>query len=240
MRKALLLSCIAAAALLTGCIKETFLITNDQTMGNIIDGRFLSDQGIWYDVTDEVNPGDTKKLLSESRALVLCDILQNTTVSGGEMSYNILLKEFVHVDVAPVVTEVPQEEAPVLVDLVWASGAYLNFRLIYLTPETPKQEHSFSVVVEKAPTDLQEMVLHIYHNAGGEYYGALLGGGESDKTTYKQQVAFVSVLILPYYQSDTAINTHYTVKYAWHKKAEDGRTYLPATEIYEESGKLGY
>ena len=239
MKKSLMLSLLAAPFLLTGCIDDTFLITNDQTMGNIVDGRFISDQGIWYDVTDEVNPGDTEKLLKEKRALVLCDVLENTS-RNGEPSYGVLLKEFVHVDIAPIVGGIPDEEAPVLVDLAWASGSYLNFRLIYLAPEPETQEHSFSVVVEKEPTDLQEIVLHLYHHAGGEYYGAPAHEGESEKITYKQHVAFVSVEILPYYMTGAILNMRYTVKYSWHKKAEDGKTYLPETQIYEEEGKLTY
>ena len=235
-RRSLPLSILAAAALLltAGCIKENYLVTNDQTMGNIVDGRFLSDQGVWYDVVEEVNEGDAARLAGETRALVLCDILKNNCTSL-EYAYDVRLKDFAHVDVAPVVS-LPQvsEEAPMLVDLAWASGAYLNFRIIYLAPETEAAEHSFSVVVEKEPSDLQEIVLHLYHDAGGEYYGA----PDTDKNSFKQHARFVSVLLTPYYSADKSYNMHYTLKFSWHKASDDGKSYQAETEIYEVNGNL--
>jgi len=239
MIRHLALSCLAAALLLLpGCVKQEFFITNEQTMGNVIDGRFLSDQGIWYDVVQEVKAGDAALLAKESRALVLCDVLENTSTSA-EYSYGVRLKEFIHVDEIPVLSERPEEEAPVLIDLAWASGAYLNFRLVYMAPEPETKEHAFSVVVEQEPTDRQEIVLHLYHNAGGEYYGAPLQEGGSGSVEYKQHVRFVSVELLHYYSSsDKSMNMRYTVKYRWHKKSEDGKTYLPETEINEGSGNL--
>lgn len=235
MKKTILLSCLATAfCLLTACNwDDEFLITNEQTMGDVVDGRFLNDQGIWYDIVEQQCEGD---LLAEQRAMVLCDVLANTSNSK-EYSYSIRLKQFVHVDVMPILHDAPEEEAPVLVDLAWASGKYLNLRLIYLAPDTPTQEHSFSVVVEKEPTSSNPIVLHLYHNAGGEYYGAPASDWEAKDL--KQHLCFVSAKIWPYYEEDASrLNTDYTVKYSWHKMAEDGKSYLTETEMLEAEGNL--
>ena len=71
----------------TSCKKDNTLQYNNATMGNIVDGRFISDQGNIFNIVDQQCSGqlDTMK-----RAFVVCDVL-NKTAGGAENEYDVRL-----------------------------------------------------------------------------------------------------------------------------------------------------
>ena len=54
------------------CSKDNTIRYNNATMGNIVNGRFTSDQGNIFNVTDQTCAG---KLDTMKRAFVICDVL---------------------------------------------------------------------------------------------------------------------------------------------------------------------
>lgn len=232
MKKLLSIALIAAATLLNGCTKEEFLITNDQTMGDLISGRFLSDQGIWYDIVEQTCSG---RLADCKRALVVTDILKNTSTKE-ELSYEVRLKNFVEVGLPEVVSDPDQQvQEPVLVDLAWVSGGYLNLRLVYKYLPDSGVNHSYTVAVTQTPTISDPLIVRVCHDAGGEY----LGADRVDASALKTGVTFVSVPISSYYAAGAAETcSYYIVEFIWHKTAEDGETLLPDTELTQLKGNL--
>lgn len=232
MKKILTIALIAEAALLSGCTKEDFLITNDQTMGDIIGGRFLSDQGIWYDIVEQTCDG---RLADCKRALVISDILKNTSTKD-ELSYEIRLKDFIDVSVTEIVSspgDAPQD--PVLVDLAWVSGGYLNLRLGYYGQAASSVSHQFSAAILQKPGINQELVVRVCHNANGEYWGA----DNVDTSLLEKKSCFVSVPISSFYtDAGSRFPSYYIVEFPWHKMDEDGKTPLAETEIQELKGNL--
>ena len=233
MKKILTQIALAATLLLTGsCIEDPgFLVTNEQTTGNIIDGRFLSDLGLWYDVVEQTCEGSLREL---DRALIVCDVLKNTSTSK-ELSYNIRLKQFVSVGLPDVVNSYEGErQDPVQVDMAWISGWYLNMRVVYLAAKDSKVDHTFKVAIVKEPTPNQPLVVRVCHDADGEYFGA----ENEEKTDLKSVIDFISIPIYDLYKDLENYNIYFEVEFPWHKADEDGETLLPETEISSITGKL--
>ena len=61
-----------AALAATSCDKDNTLRYNNFTMGNIVDGKFVSDQGNTFNVVEQTCSG---RLDTLERAIILCDIL---------------------------------------------------------------------------------------------------------------------------------------------------------------------
>lgn len=229
----LLLSALAALFLSAACsVKEDFLVTNLETTGNLVDGRFLSDQGIWYDVVEQTCDGDLK---AEERALIVCDILKNNSTSY-ESAYNIRLKNFVSVGLPQVKDGIAEglSRHPVYIDLAWVSGTYLNFRVIYLSEKNSDFAHSFTFVVEKAPDSTQPLVLRLCHEAGEDYLGA---EGKDSVSAFVQKTAYISIQLYDYYKNSLNYSYYYTVKYDWYKTGDNGDL-TPETEERTVEGNL--
>ena len=71
---------ILAASIQTSCQKDNTIQYNNATMGNMVDGTFVSDQGNKFNVVDQQCIGD---LNSMKRAFIVCDVL-NRTAGGAD------------------------------------------------------------------------------------------------------------------------------------------------------------
>jgi hypothetical protein len=162
---------IAALALLAAaaCSKDNVILYGDTEIGNVVDGRFHSDAGLVYTVTEQTCDG---KLEDDTRVLIICDILKRT----GDKSYDIRLRSFIlplcKQPVAEgVLSEEDSREDPVSVASAWFGGGYLNINMgVYVLPES-ETKHVFNLVhYTKAGSDT--LYLDLKHNANGEYFGA--------------------------------------------------------------------
>ena len=233
MKKILTLAALAATMWLTGsCIEDPgFLVTNEQTTGNIIEGRFQTDLGLWYDVVEQTCNGSLREL---DRALIVCDVLKNTSTSK-ELSYDIRLKQFVPVGLPDMVDSYEDErQDPVQVDMAWISGWYLNMRLVYLAAKDSDADHTYKVAVVQKPAPNQPLIIRVCHDADGEY----LGAEGVDKSGLQSTIDFISIPIYDLYKDMENYNIYFEVEFPWHKTDEDGETLLPETEIGSITGKL--
>lgn len=223
---------VLSALLLAGCnMEDELLITNHYMMGTIVDGRILSDEGIWYNVVEQTCEGD---IFAETRAFIVCDIVKNRCTSK-ENAYDIRLKRF---NTATVMqhekgsTEGKDRE-PVCVDFVWASGIYLNFHVQYWTVSGSDSAHEFSAVIEELPHDTYPIVVNLCHNAGGVYPGA----EGYEETKFEITDAYLSIPLTNYYENGKVYSYYYTVKYPWYKTDDNGKLTYEITE-QEVSGKM--
>ena len=233
-----LTACLAAVILTGACIEDPdVLVTNDQTTGNIIEGRFLADRGMWYDVVEQTCEGSLKDL---DRALIICDVLKNTS-SSKEISYDIRLKGFVPVGLPEVLTSVDENmQDPLVVDLAWISGQYLNLRIVYFTAVESKVPHEIKLAVVQNPTPTLPLVVRVCH-AGGDDAAVVAGLKKDDLSNAKtvtQVTEFVSLPIYELYKDMQNYSIYYEVEYPWHKTGEDGETFASETEINTLSGNL--
>ena len=163
---------IAAAVLAlaaVSCQKDDTLYYNNLTMGNIVDGRFVSDQGNTFNVIEQMCTG---KLEEQARAMVLCDVLNET--KGASKEYDVRLTSF-----TPVVTKdaVALEDAaegeiavqnPVHIDQLWFSGGYMNMLIKFHYNEDNDQKHLVNLVWSK--DEEGKYILNFRHNAYGEVW----------------------------------------------------------------------
>lgn len=170
IRKTIISIAAAVLALVAvSCQKDDTLYYNNLTMGNIVDGRFVSDQGNTFNVIEQMCTG---KLEEQSRAMVLCDVLNET--KGASKEYDIRLTSF-----TPVVTKdaVALEDAaegeiavqnPVHIDQLWFSGGYMNMLIKFHYNEDNDQKHLVNLVWSK--DEEGKYILNFRHNAYGEVW----------------------------------------------------------------------
>lgn len=214
---------IAAAAMAlaaASCQKDDTLYYNNLTMGNIVDGRFVSDQGNTFNIVDQTCEG---KLDTMDRVITLCDVLNVT--SGMEKEYDVRLRDY-----APVLTKnaVKSEEAvseeisvtdPIYIEQLWYSGGYINMLVKYPVDIKNQTKHLVNLVYSKNEDGGYSFELR--HNAFGEVR-------EETESTMFLAGGFVSFPIARLIGKDKA---KLIFKWKWYKAAGYGWT----TEIKDNS-----
>ncbi len=170
IKKTLIFVAAAVSALaIVSCQKDDTLAYNNMTMGNIVEGRIVSDQGNTFNVVEQLGSGS----FSESkRVMVLCDVLNET--DGKSDEYDIRLTSFANVlDKKAVALEDAQEgeiavQDPVYIDQLWFSGGYINMMIRSHVKSGSNQKHLVNLVYSK--NDNGEYILNFRHNAYGEVW----------------------------------------------------------------------
>lgn len=160
---------VAAAAALAAvsCQQDDTLQYNNMTMGNIVDGRFVSDQGNTFNIVRQNCEGRLEEL---QRAMILCDVLNAT--SGKENEYDISLTQFTSVLVKDGVAQADALEGdiavqdPIHIEQLWFSGGYVNMLIRYYAKTGSETRHLVNLVYEKGAGG--KYTLNFRHNAFGE------------------------------------------------------------------------
>lgn len=175
------------------CTKDDTIRYNNATMGNVVNGKFTSDQGNLFNVVDQTCPG---KLDTMKRAFVICDILKNT--EGTENQYDVRLNYL-----APVLTknailsssitegnELAND--PILLQTYWVSGGYLNIYLAVPVSADSKVKHSINFVYEEKDSSDGTYTFSLRHDSNGEE----LNKNEESNITFAYAYASVPVASL--------------------------------------------
>lgn len=151
------------------CKKDETLRYNNMTMGNVVEGTFISDQGNIFNVVENPCKGD---ILAAERSLVICDVL-NRTKGGQSNEYDIRLNRITDVLTKNIVatgTEPSEELAsddPVNIENIWLSGGYVNMYILFPVKPGSGTIHYINLV-QKETTEEGAYVFHLQHNAQGE------------------------------------------------------------------------
>ena len=167
--KKLIIFIIAGIAALaaTSCDKDNTLRYNNFTMGNIVDGKFVSDQGNTFNVVEQTCSG---RLDTLKRAIVLCDVLYQE--EGGD--YAVRLTNFQRVLAkSPVNASETTDESiltqdPIILSDLWISGGYINMRLTLPVKIDSNQPHIINLLYDDADKTEGTYKFTLLHNAGGE------------------------------------------------------------------------
>lgn len=199
IRKAI--TSIAAAVLAfaaVSCQKDDTLYYHNITMGNIVDGRFVSDQGNIFNVVEQICSG---KLEDEERAMVLCDVLRQT--EGTSKEYDVRLTSFSKVlakDAVALSGTLENAELsvqdPIHVDQLWYSGGYLNLFIKFFVHQDSKQKHLINLVFSK--DEEGRYVMNLRHNGYGEVYD------KEKPSEMKLAGGYVSFPIIKFIEKDEA------------------------------------
>lgn len=158
---------IALAAV--SCSKDDVIRYNNATMGNVVDGTFISDQGNIFNVVEQ---NCTGRLDTMKRAFVVCDILNAT--AGKENEYDVRLNQIASVlTKEPLIqTEVTDEKLlandPMIVSSLWISGGYINMYLAIPVMTENGRQHILNCVLDDTATKDGEYTFSFRHNADGE------------------------------------------------------------------------
>ncbi len=161
-----LAACIAAFSAIS-CSKDNTLHYNNVTMGNIVDGVFVTDQGNEFKVVEQTCPG---RLDTMKRAFTVCDILQKT--SGNE--YEVRMNHIANVLVKDAVpsSELTDMEAmandPILLPEIWISGGYVNMHIILPVNIDKKKQKPHKITFIRNMEDEGEYRFRIMHDGNGE------------------------------------------------------------------------
>ena len=212
---------IAAASLISSCQKDDTIQYNNGTMGNIVEGRFISDQGNIFNVVEQTCIGE---LYDMERAFVVCDVLRKTD-GGKDNEYDVRLKQIATVMTKNVVyhentTEEMLVQDPVYIEYVWIAGGYLNLHVIFPIKAGSTTGHLINLVHEGEMVDSEtgDTIEGTYrfslrHNANGDKitppqtHDYVLGGG------------YVSFPLSSYISENEA---KFCIEWEWHKSLGDG------------------
>ena len=158
---------IALAAV--SCSKDDTIRYNNATMGNIVNGKFVSDQGNIFNVVEQSCKG---KLDTMKRAFVVCDILRATEGAKGEYDVRVhqistvLTKDIIRQ--SEITDDALTVKDPFVVSNIWISGGYLNLYIaIPVLTENGKQ-HTLNCVLDDTAVKEGEYSFQFRHNANGE------------------------------------------------------------------------
>lgn len=155
------------ASVVVSCEHDDTLYYNNQTMGNIVDGRFVSDQGNVFNIVEQECGGN---VASASRAMVVCDVLNET--AGAANEYDVRLRNYYSVLVKNPVALADASEGdiavqdPIVVEQLWYSGGYLNMLIRFQMISDSETLHLVNLVHSKDADG--KYILNLRHNAYGE------------------------------------------------------------------------
>ncbi len=220
----ILAAAIAAAAFLS-CEKDSTIFYNETTMGNIVDGMFISDYGIGYNVVEQTCLG---KLDTMKRALITCDIL----AGNDEGTYDIRLKE-----IASVLTKEPVFKSgiaddevlgndAIIVRYAWFSKNYLNIGFDFTFLKGSSRKHLVNLVYDDVRSmDADTLYFTLRHNGYGEVYGKT-----DNFSSGRGYASFPVGILIPEDKKEMPVR----ISYPWYK-TEDGH-YVPETEVSSTTG----
>lgn len=228
--------CIAAAVLLclgaASCKKDTTIQYNNMTMGNIVNGTFVSDQGNIFNIVEQ-DKSCNGDLMTLERAYILCDVL-NKTVGGLDNEYDVRLNAMAQVttkDILPFDSEIEEDklkEDPISIEYIWFSGGYINFYVMFPVKVGSETAHMVNLVQQESS---EGYVFRFTHNAFGE----TLENGDSSE--YAMAGGYISFPISTFIHEDEA---NVKVEWTWYKTIGMGLTQdtevISATGIYKKGG----
>ena len=213
--------CIAAILLAAvSCQKDDVLQYNNMTMGNIVDGRFISDQGNIFNVVGQSCEG---RLEEQKRAMVICDVLNST--SGSDKEYDVYLKSYAYVlDKDAVALENATEgditvQDPIHIEQLWVSGGYLNMLIKFHAVEGSGVKHLVNLVYSK--DEEGRYVVNFRHNAFGEVLA------DSTYSSMVMAAGYVCFPIAKFIKEETA---KIVLNWKWYKSSDIGYIYNTVTD----------
>ena len=211
IRKFIILAAASLAAV--SCHKDDTLRYNNVTMGNVVAGSFISDQGNVFNVVEQTCPG---RLDTMKRVILACDVLCET--EGASDTYDVRLTKVTSVlDKEPVLlSSITDEDAkvtdPIHIEHIWHSGGYMNMQVIIPIPEGTRNPHMINLVLDDSASNGKSYEFELRHNAFGEIW-------TENSTEYILASAYVSFPIGNVISGDSA---KVTLNWKWHKTVGSG------------------
>ena len=218
-----IIAVLALISTIYSCDKDDTLMYGTSTMGNIVDGKFISDQGNIYNIVDQTCSGD---LMSMKRAFIVCDIL-NETSKGSENEYDIRLTNIWSVLTKDIMspTNITTEmlvQDPVHVEYAWISGGYMNLYVMFPSKVGSTTSHLINLVHEGCMIDSETK-----EEVSGTYHFSLRHNSFEDKIAPPQSLDYVmrgGYVSFPLSKYITEKEADFTIEWVWHTTVGEGLT----------------
>lgn len=216
-----IISIAIVAFAVVSCQDDKSIYYNNKTMGNVVDGRFVSDKGNIFNVVDQTCDG---KIDTMKRAIMVCDILNPT--KGEDNEYDVRIHQL-----APVLTKKPvalseatedmEVTDPIHIPEMWCSGGYFNIQVIIPIKAGSKTRHMVNLV--HSIDEEGRYIFEIRHNAFGDTIkenssGMLLGG------------SYVSFPLTDIIEKNSA---KFVIRWKWFENTEDGYGWTDQEKEYK-------
>lgn len=168
--------CIIAGLFLfnmTSCRKDDTLRYGNVTMGNRVNGKFVSDQGNTFNLVEinaEINFDKFR------RGIMQCDVLRKV----GEKEYDVRVTYLDTVlTKAPVMASIAADEAdktvedPIHIEQLWVAGGYINMYVMFeiqVDPFLQDSKHMVNLVLDDSTNEEGKYTFTLRHNAFGETF----------------------------------------------------------------------
>jgi hypothetical protein len=241
----------------SSCKKDDTLRYGNVTMGNLVDGKFISDQGNTFNMVEMNTSVDLKNF---RRGIMQCDVLREV----GEKEYDVRVTYMDTVFTkAPVFAEEadadPEKvvEDPIHIEQAWVSGGYLNMYIIFeiqIDPFLKDSKHMVNLVIDDAASEGGKYEFTLRHNAFGETFTV---AEEEEKEKLEPQVitraenpvtwgfagSYISFPIADLMEDETAEitlnwNSHIITEFAWRAETEEKSTKLSYSKDSFEHASL--
>lgn len=192
------IAAIAVSLAVVSCHKDDTLRYNNVTMGNVVAGSFISDQGNTFNVVEQTCLG---RLDTMKRVILACDVLRETEGEAG--TYDVRLNKVTRVlDKKPIVlSEITNDDQkvtnPIHIEHLWHSGGYMNMQIIIPIPEKSSTSHLINLVLDDNASNGNKYVFELRHNGFDEIW-------TEDAVGYGPGSGYVSFPIGKIISGDTA------------------------------------
>ena len=180
---------IILAAVLTSCSADfapyDTIYDNNVTMGNFIEGEFITDQGLTYNV---LNYSSFDNIDTVKRAMISCDIVSKVK----ESIFNVYLTDFEDIftksplDSTAVIDQTLFQEDPITLGEIWYSGGYLNMLVSIPVKTGSTSKHIINLIRNDANPENGTYEFSFKHNANGE----VITAGDTDFIQANRYVSF--------------------------------------------------
>ena len=219
------LTIVLAAAFLgaVSCSEDRTILYNDLAMGDIVNGKFISDAGFTYIPVEQKCDG---QLESMDRAIILCDILKKVSPTEYEVRINqmskVLKKDCLKSDEVEDLSELGDD--PVLIKNAWISAGYLNMETRITFLEGSTKSHLLNLLYDKEENNTDTLHFKLLHNGYGECYPTkkmIDEGNVTEGANYAIGTAYASFPITGFLPEGKDV-IPMKVKYTWYVSTSEG------------------
>ena len=181
------LTVLMTALLAVSCNKDGFIMYNNQTMADIVNGELLTDEGFYYDVVEDQSDGKWRSL---ERVFLVSDILSE----GSNGRYNVAIKQYAEVGTLSIVRsediyeDIHGADTTILQSGWKSSKQRINLVVVYpeRKPDNPEKD-TFYLEYDKSASNDGTLIFSLRRNSHGDHISRseLHTGGNSIKFDQK-------------------------------------------------------
>ena len=161
------IAAIAASLAVVSCHKDDTLRYNNVTMGNVVAGSFISDQGNTFNIVEQKCEG---RLDTLKRAFTICDILSSTGTNEYDVRLNYITSVLTKAPLLSSEIEDMSQMAndPALLSDLWISGGYINLYITVPIKIGSDTKHMINLILDETAKEDGTYTFTLRHDASGE------------------------------------------------------------------------